>query len=141
MDANSKNFELKIMARVFNVTTEAFWIWKKRGPSQRKQENADLIEKIKVIHANSKQTYGSPRVKHELLEQHGKRVSRARTSRLMRVAGCETKYRRKFVTTTKSKHSKNIAENKLNREFQATKPNQKWVTDITFYQRVRVGCF
>ena len=85
-----------------------------------------------MIHANSKQTYGSPRVKHELLEQHGKRVSRARANRLMREAGLQTKYKKKFVTTTKSKHSKNIAENKLNREFHADKPNQKWVTDITF---------
>ena len=50
----------------------------------------------------------------------------------MREAGCETKYRKQFVTTTNSKHSSSIAENKLNREFQADKPNQKWVTDITY---------
>ena len=35
------------------------------------------------------------------------------------------------MSTTNSKHSSAIAENKLNREFQADKPNQKWVTDIT----------
>ena len=132
MNANSKNFELQIMARIFSVTTDAFWMWKKRGVSQRKQEDAVLKEEIKVIHANSKQTYGSPRVKYELLEKHGKRISRARANRLMREAGLRTKYKKKFVTTTKSKHSKNITENTLNREFHADKPNQKWVTDITY---------
>lgn len=131
MDTNKQNFEITIMARVFNVTTEAFWMWRKRGVSDRKKEDAVLTEEIKAIHSNSKRTYGAPRVKASLLEQ-GKRVSRARTNRLMKAAGCQTKYKRKYVTTTNAKHSSSIAENRLNREFQAEKPNQKWVTDITY---------
>lgn len=75
-----------------------------------------LREDIKTIHENSKRTYGSPRIKASLLKQ-GKRVSRARTNRLMREAGCQTKYRRKFVVTTKTKHSNSVVENRLNREF------------------------
>jgi HTH-like domain len=80
---------------------------------------------------NSKRTYGAPRIK-SALEDKGKIVSLRRTNRLMHEAGCETKYRKQFVSTTNSKHSSSIAENKLNREFQADKPNQKWVTDITY---------
>jgi putative transposase len=120
------------MARVFNVTTEAFWMWKQRGLSNRKKEDAVLLEEIKMIHANSKRTYGSPRVKASLLEEQGKLVSRARTARLMREAGLRTKYKKRFVTTTKSNHTHGIAENVLAREFKAEKPNQKWVTDITY---------
>ncbi len=132
IEANRKNFNLSVMARVFNVTTSAYLAWKRRGSSQRQREEAVLREQIKVIHYNSKRTYGAPRVKHELLETHGKRISRARTNRLMREAGCQTKYKRKFVLTTKSTRGQHIAENRLNREFQASKPDQKWVTDITF---------
>lgn len=50
----------------------------------------------------------------------------------MREAGLQTKYKKKYVITTKSKHSSNLAENVLNREFKAEKPNQKWVSDITY---------
>jgi putative transposase len=132
METNKKRFEINIMARVFNVTTEAFWMWKQRGLSNRKKEDAVLIEEIKVIHANSKRTYGSPRVKASLLEEQGKQVSRARTARLMREAGLRTKYKKRFVTTTKSNHQHGIAENVLARGFKAEKPNQKWVTDITY---------
>ena len=90
-----------------------------------------LREEIKTIHTNSKRTYGAPRIKSSLAD-NGKNISRRRTNRLMREAGCETKYRKQFVHTTNSKHSSSIAENKLNREFQAEKPNQKWVSDITY---------
>ena len=143
MNKNTKNFELNIMARVFNVTTDAFWMWKKRGESQRKQEDAVLLdhkmhlrawslrEEIKIIHANSKRTYGAPRVKASLLEEKGKQISRSRVGRLMREAGLQTKYKERFVITTKSKNSSNVADNVLNRAFKAEKPNQKWVSDIT----------
>ncbi len=132
IEANRKNFELKIMTRVLSVSQHAYFAWRRRGASQRQREDAVLREQIKVIHANSKRTYGAPRVKHELLEKHGQRISRARTNRVMRQAGCETKYKRKFVQTTKNGRGQHVAENRLNREFLASKPDQKWVTDITF---------
>jgi transposase InsO family protein len=132
METNKKHFEINIMARVFNVTTEAFWMWKGRGLSQRKQEDAVLLEEIKIIHAKSDRAYGSPRIKDELHDVQGKRVSRTRVNRLMREAGLRTKFKRKFVITTKSNHTHGVAENVLNREFKAEKPNQKWVTDITY---------
>jgi putative transposase len=131
IEKNRKNFALNIMTRVLSVTTTCYLTWKRRGPSARKQEDNVLREEIKAIHANSKRTYGAPRIKSSLADT-GKNVSRRRTNRLMREAGCETKYRHQFVHTTNSKHSSAIAENKLNREFQANKPNQKWVTDITY---------
>lgn len=50
----------------------------------------------------------------------------------MRAAGLQTKFKRKYVIITKSNHSHSIAQNVLNREFAAEKPNQKWVSDITY---------
>ena len=131
IEANRKNFALRIMTRVLSVTKAGYLAWKRRGLSVRKQEDNVLREEIKNIHTNSKRTYGAPRIKSSLAD-NGKNISRRRTNRLMREAGCETKYRKQFVHTTNSKHSSSIAENKLNREFQAEKPNQKWVSDITY---------
>ena len=91
METNKNRFEINIMARVFNVTTKAFWMWKGRGLSQRKQEDAVLLEEIKIIHAKSDRAYGSPRIKDELNDVKGKQVSRARGNRL-RVSGTDTTY-------------------------------------------------
>ena len=59
-------------------------------------------------------------------------VSRARITRLMKAAGLKVRCKRKFRTTTSSKHQHPVAGNLLNREFTANQPNQKWVTDITY---------
>jgi transposase InsO family protein len=66
------------------------------------------------------------------LVDEGLYVGRARITRLMKVAGLKVRCKRKFRTTTTSKHRHPVAENLLNREFTADQPNQKWVTDITY---------
>jgi transposase InsO family protein len=55
-----------------------------------------------------------------------------RVARLMQVNEIAARRKRKFVVTTDSKHNLPVAENKLNQDFTASKPNQKWVTDITY---------
>lgn len=50
----------------------------------------------------------------------------------MQVNGIAAKRKRRFVVTTDSRHSLPVAENKLNQQFTASKPNEKWVTDITY---------
>lgn len=46
--------------------------------------------------------------------------------------GIEAKRRRRYRITTQSRHNKPVAPNRLNREFQADSPNQKWLADITY---------
>jgi putative transposase len=62
----------------------------------------------------------------------GKQVSRARITRLMKAAGLIVRCKRKFCVTTNLKHHHPLAENVLNHEFVAERPNQKWTTDITY---------
>jgi len=90
-----------------------------------------LTASIQKIHRESRGTYGAPRVQ-AVLADDGLRVSRARITRLMKAAGLKVRCKRKFRTTTNSKHRHPVAENLLNREFTANQPNQKWVTDITY---------
>lgn len=50
----------------------------------------------------------------------------------MRKNGIRSKTVRKYKATTNSNHNLPVAENLLNRDFKANKPNQKWVSDITY---------
>ena len=84
-----------------------------------------------MIHAESKQRYGSPRIYHELRER-GQQCSRKRVERLMRERSLRARAARKFRATTDSSHSRPVAENHLNREFLVPAPNQTWVGDITY---------
>jgi len=70
------------MCRVLEVFTSGYYKWQKREPSKRTQEDQVLTEKIKQVHAQSRDTYGSPRV-HAKLQEEGVRVGVNRVARLM----------------------------------------------------------
>jgi transposase InsO family protein len=120
------------MCRVLQVSRSGYYAWLKAPPvSKRKSEDAELLERIEEIYKSSYKTYGSPRV-HAQLVREGFRVGRKRVERLMREAGLEGKVKRKFKTTTDSKHSLPVAPNLLDREFYPECPDQVWAGDITY---------
>jgi putative transposase len=125
-------FPVTRMCKVLEVSTSGYYASRDRPISQREQENEKLLARIKVIYAESRQTYGSPRVHAELVQQ-GTKCNKKRVERLMRVHNIRAKGRKgRRVRTTDSNHDLPVAPNVLNREFEAQAPNQKWVTDISY---------
>jgi len=131
-----ERFDLSILLRVMNVSRSGYHAWINRDLSARALDDAELIRRIKEIHRVSRRTYGAPRITAELCKQ-GTRVSKHRVARLMRESGvtgqCRTKRR---TRTTDSGHHQPIALNRLERDFNALKPGQKWVSDITYLPTV-----
>lgn len=97
----------------------------------RKREDARLIEEIRQEFRAHQGRYGSPRLHVELREQ-GRCISRKRVARLMREGGLCAKRKRRRIVTTRRDASHPVAPNLLNRDFTATEPNKKWVSDITY---------
>jgi putative transposase len=122
---------LNRLSEALNVSVSGYYAWVKRPESERKKENKRLVAHIKTIHEQSRQTYGSPRVWVDLKKQ-GIVCSQNRIARLMKSHHIAAERKRKFVITTDSKHDLPVAENKLNQDFTASRPNEKWVTDITY---------
>lgn len=119
------------MCKTLKVSKGNYYRWLCNPISNRKKSNIELIEKIREIHICSKQTYGSPRIIAELKKQ-GLEVGHNRVSRLMRENEIKAKMKRRFKNTTDSEHKLPVSENILNRNFKANKPNEKWVSDITY---------
>ncbi|CAM3947806.1 IS3 family transposase [Deinococcus frigens] len=120
------------MCQVLEVSLSGYYAWRGRVDSGRCQQDAVLREKIEFYFDRSRGTYGTLRLKADLAEEDGLQVSRRRIGRLMRSANLIVRCKRKFRATTQSKHSHPVAENILDRDFHASEPNQKWVTDITY---------
>ncbi|MBN1305651.1 MAG: IS3 family transposase [Anaerolineales bacterium] len=131
IEKNRERYPVKLMCRVFGITCSAYYGWKRRQPSLRAQANQALIAHIRRIHKLSRKTYGSPRVYYALKKQ-GISCSRNRVARLMRQNNLKGQRKYRKVRTTDSNHALPVAENVLNREFSAEKPDQKWVADITY---------
>jgi putative transposase len=94
---------------------------------KRLQEQAH----VKAAFAASGASYGSRRVMHAVRAQ-GLQLGRYRTRTLMREAGLRTTWKRKFVSTTDSKHTLPVAGNVLDRRFDVAQPNRAWTSDITY---------
>ena len=118
------------------VSPSGYYDWQKRRlmPGPRARQNQTLAKQIEVIHLQSRNTYGSPRIV-ETLRQQGDRHGRNRVARLMQQAGlCGRQKGRYRVQTTDSNHDQPIAPNRLAEVPKATAPNQLWVADITYIQ-------
>ena len=116
---------------MLRVSRSGYYAWQRRPESQRSRENRKLLVKIKEIHQQSRQNYGSPRV-HKALRQSGIGCGLHRVARLMQENDIIAKPSRKFKVTTDSNHAHPVAPNILGRDFEAEHPNQKWVADNTY---------
>ena len=129
---HQKRWPVNVMCRVLQVARSGFYAWRRRAPSARAKRNAQLVARIRKVHQENRELYGSPRV-HRALLIEGEMVSRNTVAKLMREARIRAKSRPRFIPrTTDSTHEQPIANNKLNRQFQANAINRKWLADITY---------
>jgi transposase InsO family protein len=109
-----------------------YYNWRNRPPSERQQANEKLLAAIRREHEASRGTYGSPRI-HAALKRQGFEAGRKRIARLMQAHGIVGKApRRKRPVTTQKAVGALAAPNILGQDFTASKPNEKWLADITY---------
>ena len=131
VEAEKAKYPVALMCRVLEVSRSGFYAWRKRPASARALEDQRLTLEVGAIHAESRRSYGSPRVHMELRER-GRRVGRKRVARLMRTAGLRARTLRRFRCTTDSGHAMAIRDNLLARRFAVAQANFGWVADITY---------
>lgn len=123
---------MKMMCDMLEVTRSGYYAWRDRAPSVRAARRDELIERIRVVHQQSRRSYGSPRV-HVELKHSGVNVCENTVAKYMKQAGICVKPKRRFIPrTTDSNHVHPIAPNRLDRNFVATAPDRKWVCDLTY---------
>ena len=117
------------------VTRTGYHAWVARQPGPRAQADAGLLSLIQQAHRDSRQTYGSPRIR-TWLRQHGQRCGCRRIARLMRVAGLSSRLRRPFrpVSLTDSNHDLPVAPNRLRDLALPKQRDTIWVADITYVE-------
>ena len=132
MDTQRGHFPLPAMCSALSVSPSGYRAWRRGGTPHRKRlTDAQLLALLRAIHVELKGAYGSPRMLEEL-RGRGFSVGKARVERLMREQGIRARHKRRYKATTDSKHALPVADNRLNRHFTPTAPNQVWTADMTY---------
>jgi len=129
-----QEFSVERMCQILEVARSGYYAWKHRSPGPREQANQVLVERVRTEYQSSRKTYGSPRI-HVVLRRKGVACGRHRIARLMHQDGlCARKRRKTHPVTTQRQPGVVPAPNRLNQEFSAQAPNQKWVSDFTYIE-------
>jgi putative transposase len=124
-------FPVRLMCRCLHVSSSGYYGWRDRPLSHRARDNRRLLEHIKRIHDGSDRVMGSPRIWQEL-RYGGEPCGRNRVARLMRQQGLYGIPQRNRWRKKVSGQRPGNVHNHLQRDFTASKPNTRWVTDITY---------
>ena len=128
--AEKATWPVTALCAAMKVSTSGFYAWQRQVPSKRATKDARLKVMIHESFDKSRKTYGSPRIHEDLVEAKEK-VGRNRVIRLMQAEGIEARVRRRYRSTTMSDHDQPVAGNLLDRKFEASAPNERWVGDTT----------
>lgn len=126
------SFQVSVMCKVLKVDRTSYYHWIKNGYIVQRVDEK-LNELIKVIFEQGRGNYGTRRIKKALGERYGFIVSNRRIGTIMKDLGLNVKTKKRYkINTTDSNHDLPIAPNILNRDFYASKPDEKYVGDITY---------
>jgi putative transposase len=123
-------FRIAAMSRVLHVSRSGYYAWRVRAPSERAQANARLLERIREIHAASRENYGARKTWRALIAA-GEACGRHRVARLRSAHGIQAKRLRRFHSRYASEE-RPAAANLLNRQFCVEGADRVWAGDITF---------
>ncbi|MCF0187308.1 MAG: IS3 family transposase [Bacteroidaceae bacterium] len=131
---NRHEFSISRMAKVLEVSVSGYYKWVSRITAElteKELEDIALAKEISSIFNCSKGSLGSRKITRRLNENRIKPVNHKRVERIMSDYCLHSKVFHKFKCTTDSKHSELIADNLLDRDFTADRPNTKMVSDTT----------
>ncbi len=125
------------MCEVLDASRSGFYEWLSRAPSARARMDEALRREVRRSFSESDETYGVRRIWRDL-RSWGHPCGRERTRRLVRAEGLKAReLRRRWPKDEGERLASAIAPNVLERDFQASAPNQRWVADFTYIWDVR----
>ena len=129
IEANKERYQIAFMCRFFEVSRSGYYAWRKRKDRPDRDDGMGTL--IAQCQRETRETYGYRRVQLWLYREYGLWVNHKAVLRLMRKYGLLAAIRRPRPLYQRQERM-NVYENRLSGDFHADRPNQKWVTDISY---------
>ncbi|WP_110114978.1 IS3 family transposase [Bacillus sp. CGMCC 1.16541] len=127
------NVSISLLCEIAGIARSAYYKWLHRTPSSREILNEKIIKEMKILHEKVDSTFGYRQMTLHMNRKFEEKLNHKRIYRLMKVVGLRSVIRVKKKQYKRST-PQHVADNILNREFTAEKPNEKWVTDVTEFK-------
>jgi putative transposase len=129
---HQETWPLVVLCEVLDVSRSGFYAYAQRQAAPGKDHDAAaLLARVRAIHIETKQSYGSRRMAKQL-QAEGFLVGRYKARRLMQEAGVVVRHRKRCPVTTDSRHGYAVAPNLLARQFDVEQSDMVWAGDITY---------
>jgi len=130
----TKNYPVELCCSILHVARSAYYKWLNSDIGYRTCENEQIAEKIEEIHMKDP-SKGYRRINDDLYRKYDIKINDKRALRICRAKNIKStiKYANQGCTR-QADNPQFLAENVLNREFTADKPNEKWLTDVTEFK-------
>ena len=119
------------LCRWLSVSRSGYYKWANRSPSARDHRKLEAERLLINLFTRFKSRYGSPRITVELREQ-GVSVSENTVAKMMHDQGLKARNGKRYKYFPGALAKNHVSDNLLKRDFRAAKPNEKWVSDITY---------
>ncbi len=122
--------------KLLGVSTSGYYAFKKRKPSSQKVRKQKIKQEITKIYNDSHQIYGAPKITEKLISR-GHVIAEKTVGNYMREDGIKAIWVSPYIRTTIDPEFDEKLKNVLKREFNPSKPNSVWVTDITYIHTLK----
>lgn len=119
------------MCRVLYVKPSSYYDWLERGISDQQIHRNQCELLVKAAHSQTRERYGVDHL-HAYLTEHGNDISSYMVRSIKEEHGIKCRRHKRFKVTTNSNHTKLVYDNVLDQQFDMQRPNQAWVSDITY---------
>ena len=133
-------YPVRVLCRALSVTRSGYYAWCRRPLAARVQRDQQLLTLLRIAHAESRRTYGRPRLQ-QALRARGLHVGENRVARLMRAGQLVARGRRRYRVTTDSQHQHPVVGNRLARQCEVATPNTVWAADMTAIPTQQGWCY
>ena len=138
IDGLKDMYDIRTLCKAVKLHHSVYYYHKQNKENSYKKANEELDKKIIEEFEKSKKRYGSPKIT-KMLNKQGIKVSQKRVARRMKVLGLRSITVKKFNHNGNKKVDDKNKENLLEQNFNAEKPSEKWVGDITYIYTKETG--